>query len=298
MLNRETYKMRRFLAAALAAMTLPGASAIAASVTFATLADTDDGLSYGVSGLFSPTDHWSIGAGVEQSETHVGGADFSGTSLRLSTDLTLGGFMAGASVRRWEDSNQVKSTTVQAELGWMAENGLSLSALVDDRDMRVEYTTTVLGVTRPAHIEFKGTGFGADISWFGTEWNLGARYLDYTYGHSVTRVRAAMTSTSTERFPRVDSLLDSIVTRAVGAPDRQYTATLGRRFEHSSLQGDWVVQRDSLTHSSVRTLSATWGHEITPRLWLDATAGYSDAESDDSTMFGGLSLTLRQAATD
>jgi hypothetical protein len=230
---------------------------------------------------------------VEQSETNVGGADFSGTALRLSTDVVVGAFTAGVSARRWKDSSQVKSTTVLAELGWMAENGLSLIALLDDRNMTVEYTTSVLGVTRPAHIDFKGTGFGADISWFGTAWNLGARYLDYNYGHSVARVRAAMESANTERFPLVNSLLDSIVTRAAGAPDRQFAATLRRQFAQSSLQGDWVMQRDALTQDNVKSLSATWGYQISNRLWLDTTAGFSDVAGDELLTFGGLALTLR-----
>jgi hypothetical protein len=285
--------MNKFLAAVLAAVGLSGGSAIAASITVSTLADTQDGLSYGVSGLFSPTEQWSVGAGVEHSKTNVGDADFSGTALRLSTDVVVGSFTAGVSARRWKDSSQVKSTTVLAELGWMAENGLSLSALLDDRNMTVQYTTTVLGVTRPAHIDFKGTGFGADVSWFGSEWTVGARYLDYDYGHSVARVRAAMESADTERFPLVNSLLDSIVTRAAGAPDRQFVATLGRRFAHTSLQGDWVMQRDALTHDKVKSLSATWGYQISTRLWLDTTAGFSDVAGGESLKFGGLALTLR-----
>jgi hypothetical protein len=286
-------RMNRFLATAFAGLLLSGGSAIAASVTVSTLVDTEDGLSYGVSGLISPTDQWSVGAGVEQSETNAGGADFSGTALRLSTDVMLGPFNAGASVRRWKDSNQVKSTSIQAQFGWLAENGLSISALLDDRNMTVEYVATILGATRTAHIDFKGTGFGADISWFGTQWNLGARYLEYSYGISVTRVRAAMTSVNTDRFPRVESLLDSIVTRAVGAPDRQYMATVGRSFARSSLQGDWVLQRDALTHDEVKSLSATWGYKVNAWLWLDATAGFSDTAGGDSMTFGGLALTLR-----
>lgn len=295
--------MKRFLAAALCvvalcAITMHGVSANAASVTLSTLADTEEGLSYGVSGQFSPTEHWSVGAGVEQSETQLGGADFSGTALRLSTDVSLGGFMAGASVRRWKDSSQVKSTTVLAELGWMAENGLSLSVLLDDRNVTVQYTTTVLGETRSASIDFNGTGYGADISFYGADWILGARYLDYDYGRSVTRVRAAIESTSTERFPRVDSLLGSIVTRASGAPDRQFLATVGRSFGNSSLQVDWTLQRDALTHEKVKSVSGTWGYGISASLWLDTTAGVSDVAGGDSLVFGGLALTWRQASSD
>jgi hypothetical protein len=91
--------MHKFLAAALTALTPPCGSVIAASITVSTLADTEDSLSYGVSGVYSPTDQWSIGAGVEQSETNVGGADFSGTALRLSTDVVVGAFTAGVGRR-------------------------------------------------------------------------------------------------------------------------------------------------------------------------------------------------------
>jgi len=168
--------------------------------------------------------------------------------------------------------------------------------LLDDRNLTVEYTTTVLGLPRQAQIDFNGTGYGADVSWFGSEWNAGVRYLDYDYGHSVDRVRAAIESASTQRFPRVGSLLESIVTRAAGAPDRQLLATLGRSFGHSSLQADWTLQRDALTHDKVKSLSITWGNQVTARLWLDATAGYSDAEQGDPMAFGGLALTLRNKA--
>jgi hypothetical protein len=298
MKNRESTVMNRILAAAFAAALLPCGPASAASFTAATMADTEDGLSYGVSASFAPASNWSIGAAVEQSESDIDGADFSGTAVRLSTDVRVGAFTAGASARRWKDSSQVKSTTVIAELGWMAENGLFVSALLDDRNMRVEYTTTVLGVPREARIDFNGTGYGADLSWFGTDWNIGARYLDYDYGRSVDRVRAALESSSTQRFPLVDTLLGSIVTRAAGAPDQQFMATVGRRFGNSSLQGDWVIQRDALTHNKVKSVSANWGFGISAGLWIDATAGFSDSQSTDSMAFGGLALTWRNQATE
>jgi hypothetical protein len=290
--------MNRFLAAALVAGALHGIPATAASVTLATMADTEDGLSYGVSGHFAPSEYWSVGAGIEQSETRLGDADFSGTALRLSTDLYVGGFTGGASVRRWKDSSQVEALTVLVELGWMGQNGLSFSVLMDDRNMTVQYTTTVLGVTRPASIDFNGTGYGADVSWLVADWNLGARFLDYDYGRSVTRVRAAIESAGTQRFPVVDSLLQSIVTRASGAPDQQLLATLGRRFDNSSLQADWSLQRDALTTDKVKTLSLTWGYGLGDRLWLDTTAGISDIAGGDSLVFGGLALTWRQASAD
>jgi hypothetical protein len=288
--------MKRFLTAALAAWPLLCAPAGAASVTLGTLADSEEGLSYGLDGRFSPTDNWSVGAGVGRNESSVGGEKFAGTSLRVSTDLVMGAWFTGVSVQRWKDSNQLRSTTVLGELGWMAANGLSVSALVDDRNLTVDYAVTVLGQLREAQIDFKGTGFGVDISWFGANWNLGARFIDYSYGRSVDRVRAAIESASTERFPRVNFLLDSIVTRAAGAPDQQFVATLGRQFSRSSLQGDWAMQRDALTHDRVNSLSLTHGYEIGAKLRLDTTLGFSDADGGGTVAFGGLALTLRNQA--
>jgi hypothetical protein len=283
--------MNKLLAAVLAAWLLPGGAAWAASATATVLADSEDGLLFGVDGRFSPTDNWSVGAGVAQSQMDLGGADFSGTAMRLSSNVTMGAVMAGASVRHWKDTDQVSSTAVLGELGFMWDSGLSISALLEDRNLRVKYEATVLGDTRSAHVDFNGTGLGADVSWFGADWNLGMRFLDYNYGRSVARVRAAMEAGSTERFPRVQTLLDSMVTRAMGAPDQQFMATIGRRFSRSSIQADWGQQRDALTHEEVQSLSLTYGRSVGGSLGLDVSAGYSDGTDSTSMVFGVLALT-------
>jgi hypothetical protein len=95
----------------------------AASVVLAGLADGEHGRSYDMDVAFSPTDHWTLGAGSGRSESSVPGAAFSGTSLRLSTDIQLGAVSAGTAVQRWRDSNQLRSTSVLGQVGWMADNG-------------------------------------------------------------------------------------------------------------------------------------------------------------------------------
>jgi hypothetical protein len=291
--------MNKLLAAVLAAWLLPGGAACAASATATVLTDSEDGLSFGLDGRFSPTDNWSVGAGVAQSQMDLGGADFSGTAMRLSSNVTMGAFMAGASVRRWKDTDQVSSTAVLGELGFMWGSGLSVSALLEDRDLRVKYEATVRGAARAAHVDFEGTGVGADVSWFGADWNLGVRYLDYDYGRSVARVRAVMESSSTLLFPRVETLLDSIVTRAMGAPDRQFMATIGRGFPRSSIQADWAMQRDALTQEEVKSLSLTYGHRVGSAWGLDVSVGYSDSTDSDKVAYGVLALTWQhQRAAD
>jgi hypothetical protein len=277
---------------ALAALTLLVQRVDAASVTLGVLADNEDGTSYDIDAQFAPTDNWYVGAGVGRSESSLTGADFSGTSLRLATDVSLGAFSAGVSMQRWEDSSQLESTDVLAQIGWLADNGFSFGALLDDRRMTVQYTATILGQTQEREIDFEGTGFGADISWFGESWNLGVRYLGYSYGRSVDRVRAVLDSASTDRFPRLQLLMDSVVTRAAGAPDRQFTATLGRQVGRSSLQGDFGLQRDALTGTKVKSLSLTHGHSPGEHVHIDTTLGFSDGGVDGTVAFAGLALTL------
>ena len=278
---------------AAAVLTLVGAQAQAASVTLAGLADSEDGFSYDVDARFSPTDSWSFGAGLGKSEAALTGADFSGTSLRLGTDLSVGAFSAGVSLQQWNDSNQIKSTGVLGQFGWMTDSGLSISALVDDRSVKLQYTTTVLGQIRERTIDFGGTGFGADVSWFGEQWTLGARYIDYDYGSDVDRLRAVLNSPNTGRFPRLQLLIASVVTRAAGAPDRQFAATLGRQFARSSLHGDWGMERDALTRTKFNSLSLTHGYRISPQVQIDTTFGFSDGSVDGTVAYGGLALTLR-----
>lgn len=279
------------IVAALAAL-LWGMPAAAASVTVAGLADGDNGLSYGIDARFSPTKSWSLGAGVGHSESSANGTDFSGTSLRVSTDFYLDAFTAGASVQHWSDSRNLKSTSTTGQFGWMWGSGWWVSALVDDRRMTVDYTATLLGQTREAHVDFKGTGFGVDVSWLGQDWNFGARWLDYDYGRSAERVRGAMTAGNTVNFPRLQLLLDSIVTRAAGAPDQQMAVTLGRQFRKGSLQGEWATQRDALTHARVNSVSLVLGGDAGAKWRIDTTLGISDGDAG-SAVFGGLSLTLR-----
>jgi hypothetical protein len=265
----------------------------AASVVLAGLADVEHGRSYDVEAEFAPTDSWTLGAGAGKSEASDTGTDFSGASLRLSTDVQWGAVSAGVSLQRWKDSDQIRSTGVLGSLGWTADSGLSLSALVADRRMTVEYAASIAGQLQQREIEFKGTGFGANLAWLGDAWNVGARYIDYSYGRSVDRVRAIISAPSTDRFPRLQSLLASVVTRAAGAPDQQVSATLGREFSRSSLQGDWDMQRDALTGSKVSSLSLTHGYEFNQQVRLDTTFGFFDGGADRTVAFGGLALTLR-----
>jgi hypothetical protein len=286
--------MRKTLVAAVVA-TAFGLPAAASSLSVAGLLDGEEGSAFDVDARLSLGDAWSVGAGAGKSESSLPGADFSGTSWRLSTDVNVSGFGASVALQRWNDSSQVKSLSVRGQIGWTTAAGLSFSALLDDRRLNVEYTVVgALGATRQAQVKFNGTGVGADLSYFGEHWNAGVRLLDYSYGRSMDRVQAVLAAPTTGRFPRMDLLVDSIVTRGAGAPAREVSATLGRQFSHSSIQGDWVVQRDALTGTDVYSLSLTHGYEISRHVEIGTTLGFSEGGAGGTIAYGGLALTLRK----
>ncbi|MEO6185830.1 MAG: hypothetical protein ABIP38_04375, partial [Steroidobacteraceae bacterium] len=203
------------------------------------------------------------------------------------------GFSAGASLQRWNDAGQIRSTAVLGELGWSANNGMAASLLLDTRSLTLKYSAIVAGQQRERQIDFDGTGIGAEISWFGDQWNVGLRYIDYAYGRSMDRVRAVLNAPDTGRFPRLQLLIDSVATRAVGAPDRQLSASLGRQFARASLQGDWNLQRDALSGDEFNSFSLTHGYEFSEQLQIDTTFGVSTGGYGGTSAFAGLALTLR-----
>jgi hypothetical protein len=265
-----------------------------ASLRLGALADNQSGTSFDADLRFSPSEWWSVGAGVGKSESNLLGSEFSGTSLRLSSDVNLGGFNATVAMQQWKDTDQIESTSVRAELGWMTASGFAVSALLDDRQMSVDYTTvTQTGQTRQGEVDFNSNGLGLDLSWFGEQWNAGARFLDYSHGRSIERVQVILNAPTTARFPRLTSLGDSIVTRAAAAPERELSITIGREFKRSSLQGDWLSQRDALTQVDVNSLSATHGFRFNQHVEMSTTLGFSGGGANDTTTYGGLALTLR-----
>jgi hypothetical protein len=267
------------------------------SLTVSGLLDAEDGRSMTVAGRYAPVEALTLGASIGHSRSRLEGSDeqFSGNTVGAAADLTLGAFFIGASADRWKDSGQLRSTTLHGEAGWMSNAGVALAALVTHRAMRVHYTNTVLGVTRERQIDFKGTGLGADLSYYGEAWTAGVAFLTYDYGQNVQRVRSVLESSNTQRFPRLEQLIGSVATRAAGAPDRELSLALGRQFTHLSLQASVQWQRDALTAEESRSAGLTLGLRPGKHFGVDLSAGASKGDETDTIGWVGLALTLRSA---
>lgn len=267
------------------------------SLTVSGLFDGEDGRSATLRGRYVPVEALTLGASVGHSRARFEDSDeeFSGNTIGAAADLSLGAFFIGAAADRWKDSDQLRSTTLHGELGWMSNAGVALAALVTNRAMRVTYSNTVLGVARERQIDFKGTGFGADLSYYGEAWTAGVGFLTYDYGQNVERVRAVLESGNTERFPRLQQLIGSVATRAAGAPDRELSLALGRQFTRVSLLASVQWQRDALTAEKSRSAGLTLGFSPSRRFGVDLSAGASKGDETDTIGWVGLALTLRSA---
>lgn len=288
---------RRALAAAgllAAGLSTTAVARAEGSLTLSGLFDSDQGRSLDADVRWSPVPAWSLGAGVGKGESGLAGSDLSGTSLRASTDLYLGGFDTGVSVQSWKDSSDLKTRSLRAQLGWTFDSGIGLHALLDDRSLDILYTRQPqVGPPRRVAVQFDGTGYGAELSFIGTRINAAAHYIDYGYGRSMARVRGVLAAADTTEFPRLQLLVASLVTSAAGAPGREIGFTLGREFARASLQGQWLQLRDALTGEETNNLSLIHSYRISKHLEMDTTLGLSDGAADGALAFGGLAFRIR-----
>jgi hypothetical protein len=276
------------------ALCMAGAARAEGSLTLSGLFDSDQGRSLDADARWAPLPAWSLGVGVGKGKSGLEGSDLSGTSLRASTDLYLGGFDAGVSMQRWKDSSDLDTRSVRGQAGWTFDSGIGLHALLDDRSLDITYTRQPLvGAARQSKVRFDGTGYGAELSFFGARANAAVHFIDYGYGRSMTRVRGVLAATDTTQFPRLQALVASMATRAAGAPDREIGLSLGREFSRSSLQGQWLLQRDALSGENTNSLSLIHSYRISKHLEMDTTLGLSDGAADGTLAFGGLSFRIR-----
>jgi hypothetical protein len=268
-----------------------------ASLTLAGLIDGENGQVIDLDGRLGLTDNWALGAGAGHGESSLEGERFSASSLRLSTDVHFGGLFVSADAERWKDSDQLRSTTLRAEIGWMSASGVAISALVADRRLEIDYTATILGETRELQVDLDGTGLGADLSFLGEKWSTSLRFMEYDYDRTVARVRNILDAAETARFPRLQALIATVATRAAGAPDRELALIVARQFTRHYLSGDWQMQRDAVTRAETHTFGITFGVELNQHFVLDTLAGVSNSDTAGSVPWGGLALTWRTASS-
>jgi hypothetical protein len=282
------------IAALLASVVPPTASALGFSATASVYADDGEGRGVDVDGVLRPTDAWWIGAGLGRSDSTLPGSRFSGTSWRAAAGWDGRHVGVRATTRAWQDSDQLDSTVTSGELSYSFDAGVTLAAIFQDRALDIGYTVTnLLGRPVPVTASFDGRGYGAELLLSRNAWFVAVRGVTADYGDSLERVRAAALSPATRAFPRIQALVDSVATRSFAATDRDFSASVDRAFARSGLRLDLNRSRDALFGDWLNGASLSYRYTLSPRIELEASLGASEGDAYDLSTYAGLSVTIR-----
>lgn len=288
---------RRALAAALLlSAALPAADAADTgqfSANLSTFVDDADGTSVDLDLYWAPNRWFALGGGIGKAESSNELADLDGDSLRASLDLHGDSLGGRVNWRRWQDSGEFESDSVAAELYWRTANGWQFGVIAEQRDFTVDYTITLLNRVVPRSETFDGEGLGAQVSWYGDAWGGYVRGVSYDFGDTLARVRNAAQAPNLARFPRIQALVASLLTRTAGAIEHDLSAGIERSFQRSGLRLDVSSTRDALTATDSRSVSVSYRYALTPRFELEGTLGSADSDTLDSIGFAGLTLGFR-----
>lgn len=268
------------------------ASATPFGATLAGYVDDADGTSLDLDLYWDVTDWLTLGAGVGSADSSSDLADLSGQALRASVDVRGAAFGGRLGWRNWRDAGDFESDTLSAEFYWRAD-GWRLGLIGERRDFTIDYTLTVLG--RPARRtqSFAGTGVGARVAWYGERWGGYLRAVGYDYDATLERVIAASRAPNLARFPRIEALVGSLLTRTAGAIDQDLSAGIERSFRRSSLRLDFSAIRDATRGTDSRAVSLGYRHALTSRFEIETTIGTVDNDELDSVGFAGIALSFR-----
>ncbi len=276
------------------ALPAPAAAASGFHLQAGAFVDDQEGSGYDLSAQFQPADWLTLSAGAGRSSSSLSATDFDGTSLHGGFDLQRGRFGGGLQASRWEDSDQFASRVLGGRFAVTFAEAFEAGLLLESRQLEVEYTTTgLLGRTTAQELRFDGRGVGAELGWYGRRWSASLRGMSYDYDDQLDRVIAASRAPATRAFPRLASLVSSVLTRTAGAIDYQASLGVDRAFARSGLGVDLTLSSDAINGSDSTSLSASWRYELGSHLGIDTTIGMTETDGFESTGFAGLGFSFR-----
>jgi hypothetical protein len=257
---------------------------------------------------------WTLGAGVEADDVgaYTTAADVSWSpSARLTlgavagathSDAEQGGFDStefgvdaewwparhvgvAAGYDAWRDSGNYEKNSVRATL-LMGGERVRFGLIGESVSTR---TTVQLGVLRDrmATLDFDGSGFGGQITLYGSRLDLHASFLSYSYDDQVDRLLTFLGTPTTTRRPRLEQLGNSAFTAADALLDRAVALGADLHFGNGTLGLGLAQYRELLTDSDTNTATIDFSWPLSPRWTAAVTAGASDSDSRDTTYFLG-----------
>ncbi len=261
-------------------------------LTLSALADDDGGVNFDSAVTYVPNDHWTLGASLGHSTSSTQFSDFSGTSYGLSADLHNSQFGARLAWRSWQDSNDFESRVGSGKLYWRRD-ALEIGLLLEQRDFDVQYSFTLANRTVSRTASFSGDGVGLSVSWYGEVWGAYAQYQDNSYDDALSNSLTTIVSVNPQTRPRLAALSASILSRASGVTDNEFSVGLDRSFNRSGLRVDAYQFKDQISGGDTTGVSLGYRYSITSLVSIEATVGSADSDGFDNQAYGGLAISIR-----
>ncbi len=262
------------------------------TASLATFLDDEDGRSVDLDLYWDATDWLALAAGAGSTDSASSLADLSGRSLRAAFDVHGEALGARLAWRNWQDGSEFESDVLNGEIYWR-HDGLKLGLIGEQRDIDIGYSITLANRVIERTLAFSGTGVGAEASWYGDVWGVYARGIVYDYDSALDRAIAASQQPNLTRFPRIQGLVASLLTRTAGAIDDDLSVGVERSFQRSGLRLDLARSRDAISQADSTSASVAYRYTLTPRFDIEGTVGVTDTEDRDSVGFAGVTLSLR-----
>lgn len=264
------------------------------SLQAGTFIDDQDGTSYDLNAQFRPAQWLTLFVGAGRSRSSIVATNFDGTSIHGGIDVQRGRFGGGLQASTWDDSDQFTSRVWDGRFAMTFGESFEAGLLLEARQLEVGYTTTgVLGRTISQSVRFDGSGVGAELGWYGRNWSGHLRGIGYDYDEQLDRAIAASRAPATRAFPRMASMVNSVLTRTAGAIDYQASLGVERAFARSGLGLDLTLSSDAITGDDSSSLSVRWRYDLSTHFGVDATLGTTATDGLDSTGFAGLGFSFR-----
>jgi hypothetical protein len=280
-----------FVAAALGASAFARGGALF-DVTLAAFADEASGSDFSLDARLVPSAWWTLSAGVGRSESSDNFADLGGTALRAAADLHGENLGLSISYNGWDDGDSFESRTLGARV-YYRQGGFQGGLIVEERNIDVSYSFSVLGRAISTSQDFGGEGFGATLSYYGDQWGGYLRGVSYSYDENLSRLLTAVGQPNVTRFPRIAALSASLLTRAAGVLQSDVSAGIDRAFVRSGLRLDASFAKDAITGADSTGASVSYRYRISSRVEIEGTLGVTDTDGFDSLTYGGVALSLR-----
>ena len=286
-----THALRAFILA-IAALA-PYAAPAAPTLTLSAGAQTDDsGASTTDAGLdWGPNDtlSLSIAAGHVKGDSEDSNlsSDFSATTATADMSwqpLERLGFALGYDL--WDDSNSYEKRTARGAVylgGPRLRAGLLAESVTSE-------TTAELTARRQTSLSFDGSGYGLDLRATGERGDLYATYLTYDYDESVGRLATFLSNPNLATRPRLESLVNSRLTAAAALLDNSLVVGGDVFIRQARIGLAFSQYQDIVSDSTTRAVQSDFEWSLSSRWAMRLTAGVSDSEETNSSVFGGVRI--------